>query len=120
MFEQLVESSPAGMKSKKPWTILLSTVIQSLLLGVMILIPLIYTEALPKQMLTTLLVAPPPPPPPPPPAATPIQRVKPMARLMDAGKLTAPKAIPKQVAMIKEEELPPDMAGGVVGGIPGG
>ena len=33
----------------------------------------------------------------------------------------APKAIPKEVAMIKEDELPPPMAtGGVVGGVPGG
>ena len=34
----------------------------------------------------------------------------------------APKAIPKDIAMIKEEELPPPMSGavGVVGGVPGG
>jgi periplasmic protein TonB len=32
----------------------------------------------------------------------------------------APKVIPKDIAMIKEEELPPPSAGGVVGGVPGG
>ena len=32
----------------------------------------------------------------------------------------APKAVPKEVAMIKEEELPPPSSGGVVGGVPGG
>jgi len=34
----------------------------------------------------------------------------------------APKQIPKEIAMIKEEELPPPMSGavGVVGGVPGG
>ena len=34
----------------------------------------------------------------------------------------APKVIPKDIAMIKEEELPPPMSGvvGVVGGVPGG
>ena len=33
----------------------------------------------------------------------------------------APKEIPKEIAMIKEEELPPPMAGGgMVGGVPGG
>jgi protein TonB len=33
----------------------------------------------------------------------------------------APKEIPKQIAMIKEEDLPPPMAGGgIVGGVPGG
>lgn len=46
--------------------------------------------------------------------------VKPIPRQFDAGRLTAPKQIPKEIAMIKEEELP--MAGnvGVVGGVPGG
>ena len=39
-----------------------------------------------------------------------------------AGKLMAPKIIPKEVATIKEEELPPPTSGvaGVVGGVPGG
>jgi periplasmic protein TonB len=42
-------------------------------------------------------------------------------RQFDAGKLMQPKAIPKDIAIIKEEELPPS-AGvqGVVGGVPGG
>ena len=122
MFEDLVESSPIPKKTNKPWTIVLSTLVQVTLLGILILIPLIYTEALPKTMLTTLLVAPPPPPPPPPPpAATPVKVVKPVARLMQAGKLMAPRAIPKEVNIIKEQEMPPDMgAVGVVGGVPGG
>jgi protein TonB len=32
----------------------------------------------------------------------------------------APKAVPKEIAMIKEDELPPTAAVGVVGGVPGG
>ncbi|HEY4579718.1 MAG TPA: energy transducer TonB [Candidatus Acidoferrales bacterium] len=110
------------MKTKTGLTVFISTVFQMLLLGIMVLIPLIYTEALPKAMLTTFLVAPPPPPPPPPPAAAPVQKVvRPMAKLMQSGKLQAPTAIPKQVTMLKEEEQPPDMgAVGVVGGVPGG
>jgi protein TonB len=37
------------------------------------------------------------------------------------GELTAPRAIPKQVTMVKEEAMPPDVAmGGVAGGVPGG
>jgi len=126
MFDDLVESSPKGKKTNKPVTIFVSTVIQVFLIGVLILVPLIYTEALPRTMLTTLLVAPPPPPPPPPPpAAAPVKIVKPVARLMQAGKLIAPRAIPKDINIIKEEELPPDMGmvgvtGGVPGGVPGG
>jgi len=126
MFDELVESGAERTKTKKPLTIFLSTVVQVFLIGVLILVPLIYTEALPRTMLTTLLVAPPPPPPPPPPpAATPVKIVKPVARLMQAGKLVAPRAIPKDINIIKEEELPPDMGfvgvtGGVPGGVPGG
>ena len=43
-------------------------------------------------------------------------------RQFDAGRLMAPKVIPKEIAMIKEEELPPSVRGGVgvVGGVPGG
>jgi protein TonB len=48
--------------------------------------------------------------------------VKVIPRQFDAGKLMAPKVVPKEVATIKEEELPPPSAGvaGVVGGVPGG
>src|SRR5262250_2083504 len=121
MFEEMVVSSPKGKKTNKPWTVILSGVVQATLLTVLILIPLIYTEALPKASLATLLIAPPPPPPPP--AATPIVKVKPQVHLMDAGKLVAPKAIPKEVKIIKEEAETPDMMGamgGVPGGVPGG
>jgi periplasmic protein TonB len=121
MFDDLVVSSANPKKTNKSWTVVLSAMIQAGLLGILILIPLIYTEALPKQMLTTFLVPPPPPPPPPPPAAAVQRIVKPVARLIHNGQMMAPTVIPKKVEMIKEEELPPDVgAVGVVGGVPGG
>jgi protein TonB len=48
--------------------------------------------------------------------------VKVIPRQFDAGRLMAPKVIPKDIAVIKEDELPPPAAGavGVVGGVPGG
>jgi protein TonB len=46
--------------------------------------------------------------------------VRVIPRQFDAGRLMAPKAVPKDIAMIKEEELPPPSSGGVVGGVPGG
>ena len=88
------------------------------------MIPLIYTEALPKQQLMTFLVAPPPPPPPPPPpAAAPVHVIKKIETDLNNGALRTPTAIPKKIAMIKEDEPPPAMAGvtgGVAGGVPGG
>src|ERR1700722_19619527 len=121
MFDDLVVSSANPKRTNNSWTVVLSAIIQASLLGILILIPLIYTEALPKQLLTTFLVPPPPPPPPPPPAAA-IQRiVKPVVRLIHNGQMMAPTVVPKKVAMIKEEEMPPDVgAVGVVGGVPGG
>jgi protein TonB len=123
MFDEMVVSSPNPKKTNKPWTVIVSMIFQVAFLAVLILIPLIYTEALPKTMMATLLVAPPPPPPPPPPPIAEIVHVKPQVHLMDAGKLVTPKVIPKDIKIIKEDA--PDMSsmgmqGGVVGGVAGG
>ncbi len=123
MFDDLVESSVVKKKTNTGWAVVLSTIVQVCVLVVLILIPLIYTQALPKAMLTTLLIAPPPPPPPPPPTAEAPKVIKPVARLIQQGKLTQPRAIPKQVAVFKEAELPPEapvVAGGVLGGVDSG
>jgi protein TonB len=71
-------------------------------------------------MMATLLVAPPPPPPPPPPPqAVEVKVVKPVARLLTQGKLMQPRAIPKNVTVFKEAELPPEPppGAGVFGGV---
>ena len=83
MFDELVESNVVAKKTNKCWTVFISTIVQVGIIGVLVLIPLIYTEALPKAMLATLLVAPPPPPPPPPPPqAVEVKIIKPVARLL--------------------------------------
>jgi protein TonB len=121
MFEEMVVSNAKNKKTNKPWTVFISMLLQIAFLALLILIPLIYTEALPKTLMSSILLAPPPPPPPPPPpAAVQVVHVKPVAHLMEAGKLVAPKAIPKDVKIIKEEEAPPDVGAGMVGGVPGG
>ncbi|MBS1851056.1 MAG: energy transducer TonB [Acidobacteria bacterium] len=100
-----------------------SVVLQCLLLGIMLIIPLMFTEALPKQQLLTFLVAPPPPPPPPPPAAAAaVQVVRRIESDFSNGQLRTPSRIPEKVQMIKEEEAPPQglSTGGVIGGVPGG
>lgn len=121
MFEEMVISSPNPKKTNKPWTVFVSMLFQIAFLAILILIPLIYTEALPKTMMATMLTAPPPPPPPPPPpAAVQVVKVRPQVHLMDAGKLMAPKVIPKEVKIIKEEAEPDMGAVGMTGGVPGG
>jgi TonB family protein len=88
MFNELIESSSEKKKTNTGWSVILSAIVQVSALSVLILIPLIYTQALPKAMLATLLVAPPPPPPPPPPpkAAAPV-------RIKQGGEVTAASII---------------------------
>jgi len=120
MFEDSLIESGGRLKTKRGATTVLSFTLQMMLLGILILIPLIYTEALPKTQLMTFLVAPPPPPPPPPPpAAAPVKVVKVQSEVIN-GQLRTPTKIPEKVQMIKEEEAPPPAMGGVVGGVVGG
>lgn len=122
MFEDSLIESGGKLKTKRGWTSMLSFGIQIVIIGIMVLIPLIFTEALPKTQLMTFLVAPPPPPPPPPPAAAPVHVVKQIQTDIVNGELRTPTKIPKKVEMIKEDEAPPPTmaAAGVVGGVPGG
>jgi protein TonB len=121
MFEQtFVESG----RTNKSWTVMVSFIGQIGLIVIAVILPLIYTQVLPSATLASMLTAPPPPPPPPPPPAAqqPIKVVKVIPRQFDAGKLMAPKVVPKEIATIKEEEAPPPSASyaGVVGGVSGG
>src|SRR6267154_2443763 len=120
MFEDSLIESGNKLKTKRLATSVVSFFGQFLLLGILILIPLIYTEALPKTQLMTFLVAPPPPPPPPPPPAAAVVKVVKIQSDLVNGQLRTPTKIPEKVQMIKEEEAPPAMAGGVMGGVPGG
>ena len=100
MFEDLVVSGKK-VQTRKPWSVVLSAMVQSLILGAVILIPFIWTQALPKGMLTTFLVAPAPPPPPPPPQAV-VKQVK-LLKVINVSKMVAPTVIPKAVETVKDE-----------------
>jgi periplasmic protein TonB len=119
MFDQLIISTNQ-IKTHKRWTVGLSALVQLLVVFVLILIPLIYTEALPKELTSMFLVAPAPPPPPPPPAAI----VKtPRPKFVEPQRMVAPTVIPKKVEIVKDEA--PDVSGtaggfGVPGGVAGG
>ena len=107
MFEDSLMESGGRLRSKRGTTTVVSFVLQILLIGVLVLLPLIFTEALPRQQLMTFLVAPPPPPPPPPPPAAEVHVVKKIQSELDNGQLRTPTAIPKKIQMIKEDEPPP-------------
>jgi periplasmic protein TonB len=121
MFEDSLIESGGKLKTKRGLTTSISFVLEAVIVGIMVLIPLLFTEALPKTQLMTFLVAPPPPPPPPPPpAAEPVRVVKQVQTDIINGELRTPTKIPKKVEMIKEDEAPPPVMAGVVGGVPGG
>ena len=98
-----------------------SFIVNCLVICVMLAVPLMFTEELPRAQLLTFLVAPPPPPPP---AAAEVKRVVRQIEtdVLNNGALRTPTKIPQKIEMIKEEEPPPPMpaSGGVVGGVPGG
>ena len=123
MFEDMLIDEK--IKTKRGKTTILSFALQVLLVSVLVLLPLMFTEALPTHMLETTLVAPPPPPPPPP-AAAPSATPRQVEQTQVKSELEVPVRIPQKVAMVRES-MPnaeagaaPPSTGGVVGGVAGG
>lgn len=116
----------ARIKTKRGPATVVSFALQMILIGIVVLLPLLFTEALPAKQFVTELTAPPPPPPPPPPAAaraTAVHREEPVPV---KSELSMPVRIPQKIAMVKEAPAtgaavaPPSTVAGVVGGVPGG
>jgi len=113
MFEDSLIESGGRLKTKRGRTTLVSFILEAVVVVILILIPLMFTEALPKGQLMTFLVAPPPPPPPPPPPAA-VKIVKQVETDIVNNQLRTPTKIPQKIQMIKEDEPPPPSTG--VGG----
>ncbi|MFY9682597.1 MAG: energy transducer TonB [Candidatus Sulfotelmatobacter sp.] len=113
-----------GQKRRQTLATLVSFLLECFLIFGLILMPLYFTQELPKSQLLTFLIAPPPPPPPPPAAQQAAKLIKEIQTdLLSGGQLRTPTRIPQKVQMITEEEAPPPLpgaGGGVVGGVPGG
>jgi protein TonB len=116
MFEQTTAAIPA---SHRLFGTLAGVTCQAVLVGSLILVPLIFPQALPDVRSLVFLVAPGPPPPPP--APGPVVRPRPATTLRVFCLLCAPVVIPKQIATLVDEE-PVEIASGtgVPGGVPGG
>lgn len=119
MFEDSLIESGGRLKTKRGRTTLVSFILEAIVVVILILIPLMFTEALPKGQLMTFLVAPPPPPPPPPPPAV-VHVTKVVETDIVNNQLRTPTKIPKKIEIIKEDEAPPPSTTGVIGGVPGG
>jgi protein TonB len=88
--------------------------VEVMVIGVMVIIPLIHSEALPKASLGLVTISPPPPAPPP--AAAPRVAVQKIS-VEDLEK--EPPVIPKAIANFKHQPAPPSNGIGVVGSVPG-
>ena len=126
MFEQ--STLDRGGSARKPVAILISSTGQILLVGLLVVVPLLSTSALPGVLLTNILRAPGVPPPPAPPPGAAARSTSPAPpRQFDDGVLREPVRIPAKVALITEDQPPPSISGpgvaggtGNPGGVPGG
>jgi protein TonB len=130
IFQDVLLDSANTVKSHRGMSAVLSFFIQAIIVAIVIIIPLVITQALPARELTTMLVAPPPPPPPPPPPSptkvaqtTPIKTTVPVKTNVNLDQLRTPTKIPNKIDMRPEQSAaappPPSMAG-IAGGVPGG
>jgi periplasmic protein TonB len=117
--DSLLEATGA-QRAKRASATVFSLLFQCCVVGVLLLIPLWFTDVLPRQQLMTFLAAPTPPPPAAPDSAS--RKVVKVASDIMNGQLRTPTQIPKKVQMIKEDEAPPPVmsTGGLIGGVPGG
>jgi protein TonB len=114
MFEDSLIESGRRLKTGRGRTTTFSVVLQAIIVGIMVLLPLLFTEALPKTQLMMALVAPAPPPPLPPAV---VRIVKQAQTDVVNRQLRTPTRIPREVKIITEDPPPP--VPGVVGSVPG-
>ena len=100
MFNELVESVSTRKKTNTTWGIIASLSVQCACLLALILIPLIYTQALPSTIFGSVLIAPPPPPTPPQTILKALAAHR--ARLFEHNVLQAPSKIPGRVEIFRK------------------
>jgi len=111
-------------RSRAP-ALVISYVLQFILMGVLVLVPLLHVEALPTWITRPLVTAPSAPPPP----SAPSPATRRAAQRTNSDEvLREPPSIPTTIVLLNEKPLPPQEAvgnpigvpGGIPNGIPGG
>jgi len=107
MFEDSTFESTGRIRTRSRRWMIATLIFNGSILLALILIPLIYPEALPRQALAFLLEAPPPPTPPPP---LPKQQARPFRGNPEVnnGHIFAPSRIPQRIGQFRDSEQPPD------------
>lgn len=115
MFADSLLDSPWETRSRRGLTTLVSFVAQILAIGTLLLLPLIYTQALPAlQQLATVSL---PPPPPAPPAPTHMRTSAAQQSNFVGTVLVVPHSIPHDVLQVDDQGVPPPIG---ITGIQGG
>src|ERR1700733_3541789 len=100
MFNELVESCAMKNSTNKSWTVIASAGSQIAILSLLVLAPLIYTQALPRTLLNSFVLAPAPP-------ARVVQsqsvRHSPQTHRVSSRPLAAPRFIPQTVVSTPDE-----------------
>lgn len=109
MFEDSTFESTGRIHTRSRGWMLATFTLNACVLLTLILIPLIYPEALPRQACPFLLSAPPPPATPPPPLQQPARAFH-GAPQMDGATLIAPRIIPITIARFNGREQDPGAA----------
>jgi len=107
MFSELVESSSNKKTTQKGWSVALSGMVQGIVLAVLILIPLLNTQALKMAWFHSRIFTPVPAVPQTPPSQP--AKASSGPRLLQGNHLIMPPFVPLHVNIFSEPELPPDV-----------
>jgi protein TonB len=125
LFQSLVLTEPEKHAGRTSATLGISVLLHSALILAIVILPLLFYDALPSQeslkafFVAPLEVAPPPPPPPPPPAgARTVVKAAPKIDMQQPQGFVAPIEVPNEIR--PEEGLDLGVEGGVPGGVEGG
>jgi protein TonB len=99
--------------SRRGWTTLASFALQFIAIGGLLLLPLLYTEGLPRLQLMAALVAPAPPPAPPSEHFRSAHQAT--SNMSSEGKIMTPSSVPKNIVPIVESVTPPPVDVGELG-----
>jgi protein TonB len=108
MFADALLDSPWADRSRRGWTTLVSFAVQAVAVGGLILLPLLYTEGLPRLQSIAALVAPTPPPAPPAPEPARNPRAN-TSNLSQDGHVIVPRSVPREILRVDEPSAPPSV-----------
>jgi protein TonB len=112
---------PTEYRHRNPMEWAVSVGIHVLIVTAVVVVPLLFTQAIDlHNFQVTYLELPKPPAAAPAPAPPVVQKIARPVRSIAPSRFTAPITIPKTITIARDEGLPDVNAGGVIGGIPGG